>query len=194
MVFFRDGGIFVAPFSLTQLAIDGPIMNVPFHDLAVGHASGVELGYFAASPTGTLVFVPGTIDLDASELVRVDRFGVAEPLSEPRRYTYVPAVSPDGTRLVVTSNSRLFLYDLRRGSRTGLTQGGIHPQWSADGHRVYFNWFPGGDGDLFVVSADGSGKPEALVKRPFDQGVVDTSADGRLLVFEETHPETGWWS
>ena len=199
LVFVRNGGMFVAPFSLTQLAIDGPIMNVPFHDLAFGKASGVELGYYAASPTGTLVFVPGTIDLDASELVRVDRFGVAEPLSEPRRYTYVPVVSPDGTRLVVTSvnnagtSSDLFLYDLRRGSRARLTQeGGMHPFWSADGRRLYFNWFPGGDSDLFVVSADGSAKSETLVKRPFDQYVVDASADGRLLVFEETHPETGW--
>ena len=141
LVFFRDGGMFVAPFSLTQLAIDGQIMNVPLHDLVVGRNAGVELGYYAASQSGTLVFVPGTIDLDASELVRVDRFGVAEPLSEPRSYEYMPVVSPDGTRLAITSGG-LFLYDLGRGTGARLTDYGINPVWSADGHRVYFNWFP----------------------------------------------------
>ena len=57
---------------------------------------------------------------------------------------------------------------------------------------MYFNWFPGGDSDLFVISADGSAESETLVKRPFDQYPVDASLDDRLLVFEEIHPETGY--
>ena len=35
LVFLRSGGMFAAPFSLAQLAIDGPIMNVPLPNLIV---------------------------------------------------------------------------------------------------------------------------------------------------------------
>ncbi|MFB3117470.1 MAG: protein kinase, partial [Myxococcota bacterium] len=151
LVFFRPGGLFVAPFSLSRLAIDGPVTSVPVGDLIEGWAAGLNLGYFAASVSGSLVFVPGTVDLLQNRIVRVDRAGSVEPLLEPGRYYGLPAVTPDGARLVVTDHIRqssdstgeIFLHDLERRSRTRMTPDGasIDPVWSADGTRIFFARF-----------------------------------------------------
>lgn len=191
LVFFRDGGLFAAPFSLSRLAIEGPIVNAPEQDFVGTSIAGLDLGYFAASRSGSLVFVPGSADFDQNELVRVHRTGAAEPISETGHYRYRPTVSPDGARVAIVLNG-LFLYDLERRSLTRLTPRGISPVWSADGRRVYFSWFPRGDAELFVARADGSGTSESLGERPFDQYLRDASPDGRFLVFDENHPETGW--
>ena len=147
LVFFRPGGLFVAPFSLSRLAIDGPVTSVPVGELIEGGNAGLDLGYFAASVSGSLVFVPGTVDLQQNRIVRVDRTGSVEPLLEPGRYYGLPAVSPDGARLVVTDHIRqssdstgeLFRHNLERRSRTRMTPDGasIHPVWSADGTRIF---------------------------------------------------------
>ena len=202
LVFFRLGGLFVAPFSLSRFAIDGPVTSVPVGDLIEGWHAGLDLGYFAASVSGSLVFVPGTVDLLQNRIVRVDRAGSVEPLLEPGRYVSKPAVSPDGARLVASdhirqssdSSGELFLHDLERRSRTRLTPDGasIEPVWSADGTRIVFARFgTGGDSDLYWLPADGSGGLELLADRDFDQEPTDASRDGRLLAFTEYHPESG---
>ena len=201
LVFFRPGGLFVAPFSLSRLAIDGPVKNVPVGDLIEGWESGLNLGYFAASVSGSLVFVPGTVDLRQNRIVRVDRTGSVEPLLEPSRYYGMPAVSPDGARLIASdhdpqssdSGGKIFLHDLQRRNRTRMTPDGasISPVWSADGTRIFFTRFGrGGHSDLYWLPADGSGGLESLADRAFDQYPTDASRDGRLLVFDENHPES----
>jgi len=203
LVFFRPGGLFVAPFSLSRLEIDGPVTNVLVGDLIEGWNAGLDLGYFAASVSGSLVFVPGTADLQQGRIVRVDRTGSVEPLSEPGRYASWPAVSPDGARLVATDNiskasesdADLFLHDLERRSRTRMTPDGasVSPVWSADGTRIFFARFgTGGDSDLYWLPADGSGVLELLADRDFDQNPSDASRDGRLLAFDDEHPDRGF--
>ena len=75
LVFFRPGGLFAAPFSLSRLTIDGPVANVPVGDFVEDRDAALNLGYFAASTSGSLVFVPGAVDLQQSRIVRVDRAG-----------------------------------------------------------------------------------------------------------------------
>jgi len=201
LVFFRRGGLFAAPFSLSRLSIDGPVTSVPVGDLVEGWNAGLDHGYFAASVTGSLVFVPGTVDLQQNRIVRVDRAGRAERLSDTGRYGYLPALSPDEKRLVAvdvigpSSDGRadLFLHDLDRRSRTRMTPDGanINPVWSADGKHIFFARFgAGGDSELYWLSADGSGTLELLADLPFDQEPSDASRDGRLLAFTDQNPES----
>jgi Tol biopolymer transport system component len=203
LVFFRPGGLFAAPFNLSDLEIEGQATTVPLGDLVEGWDAGLDLGYFAASASGALVFVPGSVDLQQSLIVQVDRRGRSEPLTKTGRYHTRPALSPDGTRLVAAdtiqqsreSDSDLFLQGLERQSRTRLTPDGasIYPGWSGDGKSIFFSRFgKGGDSDLYSLPADGSGTLERLVDRPYDQSPSDASRDGRLLAFKELHPLTGY--
>ena len=59
--------------------------------------------FYSFSDSGTLVYVPGTVDaVDArSALVMVDREGNAEPFTNDLREYRLPRVSPDGTRVAV---------------------------------------------------------------------------------------------
>ena len=49
---------------------------------------------FAVSRTGTLAYVPGTVEESARTLVWVDRQGVAEPLPAPLGNTSTPRCLP----------------------------------------------------------------------------------------------------
>ena len=124
-----------------------------------------------------------------------------EPLSELGHYGYLPAVSPDGARLVAADSIRpasdvdLFLYDLNRRSRTLITPDGasVFPVWSADAERIFFARFGvGGDSDLYWLPADGGGTPQSMADRPYDQYPTDASRDGSLLAFTDENPETGF--
>ncbi len=79
----------------------------------MGWQAGLELGYFAVSHSGSLVFAPGKADLQRNPLLRVHRTRAVEPIAESG-FSYLPAVSPEGTRLAVISDSSLFLHDLER--------------------------------------------------------------------------------
>jgi Tol biopolymer transport system component len=59
------------------------------------------------------------------------------------------------------------------------------PRWSADGRRIVFtsNSDTGGDYDLFVMNADGTGRRQ-LTANDYDEDVASWSPDGRRIVFD----------
>ena len=194
VVFYRSGALFAAPFSLSRMAFEGTPIQVAANVIE-GRNAGLFLGFFAASLSGTLVFVPGTVDLSQNHVVRVDRAGNATRISEPDHYGFL-AISPDGQRLAVTNvvrtSSDLWVLDLARGSRSRLTSenANTNPVWTADGQRVLFSLFGKGGSsfDLYSLRADGGGSPEPLLKREYTQAPTSVSRDGRLVAFREAHP------
>ena len=92
-------------------------------------------------------------------------------------------------------SSDLWVHDLARGTRIRLTSqdANIYTVWTADGRRVIFSLFKSGapSFDLYSIAADGSGKPEPLLVRDFDQLPTSSSRDGRSVAFEEDNPKTG---
>jgi Tol biopolymer transport system component len=87
----------------------------------------------------------------------------------------------------------LWIYDFGRGTMTPLNTGtgsSQAPLWTADGRRVIYRGTRQGTRNLYWIPVDGSGGEERLTSKP---GVVQTptsiSADGRLLLFDETGPE-----
>ena len=143
--------------------------------------------WFAVSDTGTLAYVPG--DPTYSTLAWVDRLGAVTPVAGEPWSVADPALSPDGTRVVLGEDSNLWLVDLRRGSRVRLTQDNEgyngYPNWSPDGAQVFFGSNRGGDWDIYSVSA-GGGPAKRILARKGNQFPMSEAPNGTLLFAERT--------
>ena len=178
VVFARRGSLVVVPFDRAALRpsgsevgmVDGVMqsLNVPYVDVETGAAQ------FDVADDGTLVYVPGGIVPDVvRRLVRVDRSGRVEPLGAPAKAGYaVLQLSPDDRRIAVTAREgltwSLWVYDLERGTMTRPApspEGAmLWPRWQPDGGRLAFSWSRRDVTDIHVVTADGSGAPEAITR------------------------------
>jgi serine/threonine-protein kinase len=169
----QNSGVWAVPFDIDKLEVTGE----PF--LIAADAS-----YPSVADDGSLVYLRGASD---AELVLrwVDRSGVVGDSVTTRETNFaVPALSPDETRLAVTSNdgdeTDIWIHDLERGTRTRFTfaEGPqIAPAWSPDGSQIYFQSI--GADSIFVRSSDGTGKERAVVR---GRG-PDVSNDGRFLLY-----------
>jgi eukaryotic-like serine/threonine-protein kinase len=179
---YASGGGFVAvPFDAAAGMTGAPVPLLERPDVDPSGSAA-----FAVSSSGTLVYVPRAAAVPQRALVMVDRSGRAMLLSEARgAYTH-PRLARDGRRLAVAieseSGSDIWVYDLERGSRTRLTNGGVNrfPIWSADGQRITFQSARSGGVTLYSRSADGSGEPEPLIRVTSDPSGLSRSFAGLL--------------
>ena len=96
--------------------------------------------YFAVSPSGTMVYAKTG---SAHSLVWVDRGGNETPITTERQAYRLPALAPDGRRIVIGVNdeqrrSQLWMYT-SDGQKMRLAATGLRPVWSPDGERVAFS-------------------------------------------------------
>ena len=101
----------------------------------------------------------------------------------------VPALSPDGRRVVFTSDRsgelEMWVADAGGTNPIQLTSMGFSPgygRWSPDGKTIAFHSNPEGHGDIFVVPADG-GKPRKLTDHPATDTFPCFSRDGQWIYF-----------
>ena len=197
LVYYRFGSLFAAPFFLASLSLTGP--EIPVLDsLLTGEADGLDVGYFAASRSGVLAYVPAT-GSGVNHVVMVDRQGIGTSLPmEPGNYRYGVSLSPDGQRLAAgvqreRGSVDIWVIELSRGARTRLTSrsSNIRPLWSADGTSIYYGAFPSGSFDVYLVPADGGRAPEPILTGDAEQTPMSLSRDGALLVVQESNPNTG---
>ena len=179
LVFVKNATLMAVPFDVRARQVTGAaVALVDGMMQAVGAPNGTDetfAGQFAISRAGTLVYVDGGIfPTRQGTLVWADRRGAAQPLAgvPPRPYLQ-PRLSPDGRRGVVdirregSRDTDLWVYDASRGSSTRLTfDGGGQAVWSPDGTRLVY---AGVGSNLYVVNADGSGKPERLTESAVSQ-------------------------
>ena len=165
---------------------------VSFPDIEVTNTPDNGAAEFAASSTGTLVFMsPDTPGRQLRTLSWVDRNGKEEPLAiAPGRYTY-PRISPDGTRIaldIAGANRDIWIWNLQRPNLTRVTEGpteDLVPVWSLDGRRVFFASDRAGSFDVYSEAADGSTPAKVEFSGPGTQMPTALSPDGaRLLVVE----------
>jgi Tol biopolymer transport system component/predicted Ser/Thr protein kinase len=101
-----------------------------------------------------------------------------------------PQLSPDGTRVALTSNRsgdpEIWLTDLDGGNAVQLTAMGASAtgtaRWSPDGAQVTFNSNVEGHWDVYVIGVAG-GTPRRLTDHPGNDSASSFSTDGRWVYF-----------
>ncbi len=194
----RGDSILVAPFDPGRLAVTGaavPVVEKVSGDLAGGSA------YFATARNGTLVYARGVAAQDRT-LVLVNRKGDAVDVPLSPRHFLGPRFSPDGKRLAFSvgagtgRDDDVWTYDLAGDILTRLTFGnsGVLPVWAPDGKRIAYGSIRGGAEGIYVKSADGGGREEALhILKASAEMPTAWSADGGSLVFLRFSPTVGIW-
>ena len=192
LVYAAGGALRAVPFDLARLETRGtPVAVVP--DVVTTINGGVDA---VVAGDGTLVYVPGNVAAAPRTLVWVDRQGRETPIPIPPRPYLLPALSLDGTRVMVFGNDQahdLWLWDFDRTTLTRLTLApGIDGigVWTPDSRRVIFSSDRMGVRNLFWQAANGTGAVERLTESLNTQYPSAVSPDGHRVIFTEEAPKT----
>ncbi len=148
LLFVRSGSLYATLFDADHATASGAERKIL--DGVIVEPNGVA--QYAVSGTGTLAYIAGPVVTREFELVWVDRSGGAVTLRDDGREYSFPRLSPDGTRLAVTSptgsNYDVWILDLLRGSLQPVTTApgeDFEPVWNPDGTRVAMSSEPEGE-------------------------------------------------
>ena len=202
LLFLRGGSLVARPFDEERLQFAGE--PVPIADRIA--TAGGELGAFAASATGVLIYRAAASEAANRQLVWMDREGRSSPASAVPVQATALKLSPDDRQVVLTEGvpADLWVYDLVRNVRTRLTTNPSvdhNPIWSPDGLRLLFDSHrdlegapSAGDATIFEKPTNGA-TPERLFLDPepsAQQSPRDWSRDGRTVVFAKFGANTVW--
>jgi serine/threonine-protein kinase len=193
LLYVKEARLFAAPFDPERAVVTGPAKSV-LDDMFAPPTEALSM--FDVSADGTLAWVPGSAADPPRELVWVDRDGRTQPAHpELRRYKGV-SLSPDGRSLVTAilgESLDLWTYSLERGTLSRLTTAPrteFTPYWSRDGETVFFV-LDRPSFEIHRIGLGGSAASEPLWTAEQDTVLTGLSADGRLVVYTLTEPETG---
>jgi dipeptidyl aminopeptidase/acylaminoacyl peptidase len=193
LLFVREGKLFAQRCDFRTLVLSGD-SRLLADAVALGGVVQRQVA-FSASRNGVVVFRESDPD-SRVHLVEYDREGHARrEVGEPGRYAN-PALSPDGTRLLVgrfdNQRANIFLVHLQRDTMTRLTFGTEEhdPVWSPDGKRMIYA--VNADGAFALLEKDISGGGDAIPLLRSDVMVYpnDWSPDGRTLIYTRYDPQT----
>jgi len=184
LVYEQGTNLMAVPFDTQRLVLTGAAVPV---------IEGVREFQFSFSSTGSLAYVPGSVQARQLKLVWVDRRGTEQAVPAPPHNYVLPRVSPDGKRVaagIEEADNQIWLYDLSRDTLTRLTFEGnanVDPLWTPDSKRIVFK---GAQNRLFWQPADGSGPAEELTKAELYSNNVpgSFSQDGQVLAFMGNNP------
>jgi serine/threonine-protein kinase len=109
LIFLHNGTLFAVRFDPQRLETTGE--TVPLL-AGLSHSSASSAGQFAISDNGLLVYADAVGLSTIRQLVAVDRRGIERPLGAPVGSHGQIRLSPDRTRLVLSSRPNMYL-DLR---------------------------------------------------------------------------------
>jgi Tol biopolymer transport system component len=194
-LYVRDQTLIAQPLKAGSHELAGD----PFPVLEGVGAGAVGLAQFSVSQNGVLVYRTGGLGM--SRLLWVDREGrELEQAGEPASYEQ-PWMSPDGKRIAVeildprSSTDDIWLLDPARDIQTRFTfdpaeDWGV--AWSPDGQRIVFASSRGEKIGIYEKPASGAGGATLLYESDKPKNIGHVSNDGKLIVFIERRPETGW--
>ena len=196
LLYMKAGTLMGVPFDAASARVTGPpvaLLEDVMQGMNASNSNDETLaGQFAVSDSGTLVYAAGGVyAMHRTTLVFVDRKGGEQPVagSVPRMYLN-PRFSHDGQKIAVEAKTEvnegtdIWVYDVARGSPTRVTfDGGGRPVWSPDDRRILYGRFEKGVANLYIVNADGTGKPERLTTSAFGQAPASWSAGTNAVAF-----------
>ncbi len=152
---------------------------------------------FSVSQTGVLAYRAGA-RLRQNQLAWFGRDGKRlNSVGEPGRHGAV-SLSPDKAKAAISrfdSSRDIWIHDLVRDVASRFTfdpAGDLSHTWSPDGRRLAFSSSRDGAYNLYLKPTSGAGEAELLLRNNNNKGPRDWSRDGRLILFTEQSPETGW--
>ena len=199
LLFVRESTLMAVPFDVHDLSIKGPAVPL-VEDVLVGW-NGPHVGITA---TGHLFFrTGGAATIDDRRLIRIDKTGKVDSLSERKGNYRSPDLSPDGKRVAIgiedseatEQTSTVWILDLEQDVLSILsTEPGEHfsPVWSPDGEWVYYHTrHTDNDGEaaagskLYRRRSDRSGEAELVYSQAIDGTLQCIHPDGRQLMVVE---------
>jgi tol-pal system beta propeller repeat protein TolB len=159
---------------------------------AITNFTSSTLGHPSWSPDGQrIVFSTNTDGDEEIAVINADGSGFTALTNNSAR-DFDPSFSPDGTQIVFASDlnspgyAKIFSMMADGSQITQLTEvaNSYSPAWSPDGSRIAYVNDQQGDGDIYVMDADGQRSTLLTVD---DNGAEDRSPawtpDGRWIVF-----------
>jgi len=174
LVYAKEGSLYAIGFDIDRLETVGSEIRVvervshSIHAASTARETGAA--QFAVSPTGTLVYLPGSIFPERiRELVWISRNGSREAIPvDPMQY-HLARLSPDDRRILLSTNyppRDVWTYEIERGSMRRQT---------FDGNYHSAIWGPGADRFTAAANRD---RDVAILTRAVDaSGVAPTRLD-----------------
>lgn len=194
IMFVRDGLLFAQP-STPGGATSGEPIQVASN---VG-GSTTDYTSFSTSDDGVLAFAGPNSQI--ARLTWYDRTGrKLGTVGAPGDYVNFE-ISPDQKRLAFSlvdarlNSPDLWLYDLARGTSLRITSDPStesSPRWAPDGSRLAFRSDRGGQNDIFLKSAGGTGPDEPFLTDTGNNKLPsDWSPDGAYVVYHQALENSG---
>ncbi len=139
--------------------------------------------HYAVSNDGTLVFATSTVS-QRSLVWRRRGAAADEPIATIPPGAYEdPRLSPDGSRLLLTNEGDIWIYDIASGRSSRITRDGVNLMgvWHPAGREVAYSSAAGGNLEAWVTEADGGGQPRQVTRLGGQIHVDSWSPDGRTL-------------
>jgi Tol biopolymer transport system component/DNA-binding winged helix-turn-helix (wHTH) protein len=199
LVYAGAGALFAVAFDPGSLRIQGTPVRVL--DGVGVRSNGAAL--FRVSDAGTLIYHPGGLLTERTEMAWFDPAGGAErPVRAPPGLYIDPNLSTDDQRVALDPEYGLtkdiWVHDFARGTWTRVVTTSNFdsaPVWHpTDSNRLVFSTVRPGrqTDDLLSVPADGSGPPELLFESAYPKYATSSAPAARLLAFVEARPEARW--
>jgi Tol biopolymer transport system component len=196
LVYIHDGILFAASFDVTRLEMTGQPVSV-LEGVTSNPSTGAT--QFAASDTGTIVYLPGRRTSGAVPIHVIDQEGTTTPLRTAPATWSSPAFAPDGGRLAMTisdgQQQDVWVYQSAGDALSRLTFDAAdarNPVWTPDGRHIVFASRRADDSasNLYWQRTDGTSGIQRLTDSGNTQLPGSWHPNGRFLAFTETHPHT----
>jgi Tol biopolymer transport system component len=158
----------------------------------------IGLVQMAVAGNGAMAHLPTVATGNARELVLLDSSGGEQALATGPFLFRNLDLDRSARQMAVTVldgiRSDVWISPLAEPSLTRFTFAGfnIEPRWTPDGASVTFASNRDGPFNIYQKPAAGGGSAERLLSSDLHQYPQAWSPDGRLLLYAEAHPETGF--